>query len=717
MSEWLLFPLLLLGGWLPGRLLLPHLIAEQIPGGEALHPLERHFAALSLGLLFIGWLAFLLAELGAFSLVTIGAGWLLLVLGLLVLTRRRPRRISTTPPDDHATVQEPDPAMFAGIRLPARLEYLLLLLWLPAAIWLFFRPHEAILGGSDAGVYVNTAAHVAQTGHLLIDEPALAELDPALYPSLLRERREGEGTPYYLYPGFNVVLEPRGRVLPDFFHLHPVWQAVGHAAGGVRAALLLPALWALLGAFAVYLTARQLAGWPVAIVSIVGLSTTALQVWFARYPVTEMLTQYLLWLALWALGAWLVGRRPLRLWGLLGGLALGQLFLTRIDTFFLLVIPLLAGLWLTRRRRWQPAHLWFFAPLAVLTAHSLIHSYAFSRPYFERIAFHVAGMARRNWMLPAVALVMGLALFLVLRNRRLGVVARRHGRPLLAFGALAIFLLAAYAWFVRPVVGATASYQEWYDGQTIVLTDRENLIRLGWYLSPLGVWLGAAGASLLLWRLNRKSAVLVGVGLFFSLLYLWRIQATPHQIYAMRRYVPAVLPFFVISAAYLFGWLAQRRAWYARLVGLLLLPLWLAGFVWSAQGFITHVDNQGLMAQVEALDARLDDGAILIFNDQTPVSMGDLLGTPLNYQYGHDAFTLRQPEAITQEPLQAQITQWQRAGRPIYWVGDPAPLAAGQISDGQETVEITFTFLENAYEHKPSRLIPARWVLPLSRLQ
>ncbi|MFW5942847.1 MAG: hypothetical protein ACOCXI_13685, partial [Chloroflexota bacterium] len=507
------------------------------------------------------------------------------------------------------------------------------------------------------------------------------------------------------------------RVLPDFYHLHPVWQAVGDAVGGVRGALLLPAVWALLGAFAVYLTTRQLAGWPVALLALVGLSITALQVWFARYPVTEMLTQYLLWLALWALGAWLAGRRPVRLWGLMGGLALGQLFLTRIDTLFLLAIPLLAGLWLTHGRRWQAAHLWFFAPLAALTVHSLVHSYTFSRPYFERISFHVLGMIQRNWMLPVAALVAGAALFLIMRNRPLDVVARRYGRPLLALGALFILLLAAYGWFVRPVVGATGSYQEWYDGQTIVLTDRENLIRLGWYLSPLGVWLGAAGAGLLLWRLNRKSVALVGVGLFFSLLYLWRIQATPHQIYAMRRYVPAVLPFFVISAAYLLGWLARRPLWYTRLAALLLIPLWLGGVALSAQGFVTHVDNQGLIAQVEALDARLEDGAILIFNDQTPVSMGDLLGTPLNYQHGHDAFTLRQPEAITQTPLQAQIAQWQRDGRPVYWVGDPAPLAAEQIPYQQETVEITFTFLENAYDHKPSRLIPARWVLPLSRLQ
>ena len=81
-------------------------------------------------------------------------------------------------------------------------------------------------------------------------------------------------------------------------------------------------------------------------------------------------------------------------------------------------------------------------------------------------------------------------------------------------------------------------------------------MRLGWYLGPAGIALGVAGMCWMLVKdLNRRTVFLLGTGLFFSLLYLWRIQANPHQIYAMRRYVPVVLPFFIITAAYLINWL------------------------------------------------------------------------------------------------------------------------------------------------------------------
>lgn len=93
--------------------------------------------------------------------------------------------------------------------------------------------------------------------------------------------------------------------MPQFYHLHPVWQAVAFGLGGVHAALLLTGLWSLLGSLAVYLTVRQIAGWEAAALALAGLSLNAVQQWFARYPTTEPLTQFLLWTGLWSLGMWL----------------------------------------------------------------------------------------------------------------------------------------------------------------------------------------------------------------------------------------------------------------------------------------------------------------------------------------------------------------------------------------------------------------------------
>src|SRR5450756_1661505 len=162
-------------------------------------------------------------------------------------------------------------------------ELAILILWLAAAGWLFFRPHEYIFGAADAGVYISQGANITRTGSILYEDRTLAQIDPALYPALLRVLPPTEAMPYYLFPGFYIPGEPPGQVIPQFYPLHPVWQAVAYALGGIRVELLITPLWALLGCLAVYLTARQLWGRQAGLLALCGLSACALQIWFARY--------------------------------------------------------------------------------------------------------------------------------------------------------------------------------------------------------------------------------------------------------------------------------------------------------------------------------------------------------------------------------------------------------------------------------------------------
>ncbi|MGH2537382.1 MAG: hypothetical protein ACRDHL_08320, partial [Candidatus Promineifilaceae bacterium] len=602
-----------------------------------------------------------------------------------------------------------------------RLEGGLLLAWLAAAGWLFFRPHEFILGAADAGVYVNLAANIAQSGAILIDDPTLAQLDPALYPAVLRSLPPGDGAAEvvsaYILPGLYVSDAAAGRITPQFYHLHPVWQAIGYALGGVRASLLLTGLWATLGALAIYLVARRLAGRPAAALALAGMSLNGLQIWFARYPTTEMLAQFLLWAGLWALLVWLTaGAFPAR-WGLLAGLLLGELFLVRID--MLLLLPLAAGLfaWLRLSGRWRPACWAFFGLFGLLAAHSLSHAWWQSRPYFYGLFGYALGLLARNPWLPALGLLAGAALFIALGRARLRPAgAFRAGRRarLLAIGALAALLI--FAWFIRPNLAvAQSSLGDWYSGGQIPPgLDRENLVRLGWYLSPAGIALAAAGTGLLLWRWSRATAVILVVGLSFALIYLWRIQANPHQVYAMRRYLPAVVPFFILAAAYGLGWLwARPRVWARPLAGLL-AGVWLAGLVWSARGLVSQVDHAGLIAAFERLDSRLPAGSVLLFNDQSPITAGDILGTPLRFLYGHDVFSLRRPDALDWDALGRQLVAWQAAGRSVFWLGDPEPAAqqGWQLGPGEQVV-IRDAYLEGRYDRRPAAIISQEYALEL----
>ena len=201
--------------------------------------------------------------------------------------------------------------------------------------------------------------------------------------------------------------------------------------------------------------------------------------------------------------------------------------------------------------------------------------------------------------------------------------------------------------------------------------DRENLVRLGWYLGPAGIALGVAGMCWMLIKdLNRRTAFLLCAGLFFSLFYLWRIQANPHQIYAMRRYVPVVLPFFIIAAAYLINWLFFNLHGKARwFVSIGLTLVWFSGILFSARGFVSQVDYQGIISQLDRFNANLPANSVLSLRRCCPIGIGDMLGTPLRFLYGHDVFSLRDQDSLNTVRFAETIRDWQRAGRHVYWIG------------------------------------------------
>ena len=501
---------------------------------------------------------------------------------------------------------------------------------------------------------------------------------------------------------------------------------MAYALGGLRAELLMTPLWGFLGALAVYFATRRLWGWRAGMLALAALSVTALQVWFARYPTTEMLTQYLLWTGIWALIAWMDKQEPRGLWAGLAGAALGQVFLTRIDAYFLLALPVLLAVWLWWTHDWRRQDAWFFAPFLLLAAHSLIHGVFLSSPYFFSVFRYSRGLISRSLVIPLVLVgLAALALIVLslrpqLRVRAFAWVAAR--RSLWIGGAVGLVIcLAVFGYFVRPHLGEVKAWAYWYGGGEIPNLDRENLVRLGWYLGSAGIALGVAGMCWMLIKdLNRRTRVLLGTGLFFALLYLWRIQANPHQIYAMRRYVPVVLPFFIITAAYLINWLyvnlRGKSRWFVS-IGLTLV--WFSGILLSARGFVSQIDYRGMIDQLDRFNAALSPHSVLIFGDSAPIGAGDLLGTPLRFLYGHDVFTLRSADELDNARFAETIRDWQSAGRTVYWVGMPGgpawPLSSPTPGSPTEQ-RVAVTILEHAYDHKPTALSAEKWLIPLAEV-
>ncbi|MBP6016562.1 MAG: glycosyltransferase family 39 protein [Candidatus Promineofilum sp.] len=687
------------------------------------------FAALTLGIIGMGWLALVLAELGLFNAGMVLA--LTAVLGAALLVRRRPS----------ALAPEPDVQPQSSERW-ATWERVMLVIWLATALWLFFRPHEYIAGAADAGVYVSLGAEIAQHGSFRIVDEALAALSPPMRSAVLRPLPNTPFAASYYLPGFYVTDEAAGRLTPQFYPLHPVLQAVafgvagggadGVDADGVDAALLLTGLWMLLGTLAVYLTARDVGGPVVGALALAGLSLSALQVWFGRYPTSEALTQFLLWAGIWSGGRWLEERRPGALWAFAAGCAFGAVFLVRIDSLILLPIFALVLLW-RWLRGWRRIDSWFAVPFVGLVFHSLLHGHFLSAPYFYETVGYGFSLLARLWPFLLAGLV-GLGLVLLWLPQRVGRFrAPERAQRLVLYGLLSAWVgYALYGWFLRPELNTTTLRPDIFSAGQIPVTNHENWLRLGWYLTPLGIWLGVVGAGLMLWRVNRRTVLVLALGLMFSGVYLWNISANPHHVYVMRRYVPAVVPFFTLSAAYLLGHIGFRRLDWGTarpaalrrgpypagaLVAAAIAVVWLAGVGWAARGFVGQVDYAGLTAQVDELAASLPQGAVVLFNDQSPVGQGDFWGTPLRFIYGYDVFALRETPEVVSAELVKSIESWQNTGHPVIWVGATDWLDAQGLAYTTMPVILETERLESSYEFKPQRVNPETTQLMLSYIE
>lgn len=661
------------------------------------------FLCLVSGVLLLGWVAMVAAELRVFHAEIIIA--LGLVVGAVGVWRAKRRGLN---------VQVE--------RLP-RLEAVFLIALIAIMGVLYFRPDEFIFGGADAGVYVNIGAAISQSGGWQLENPDLTALPSADVDMLFRAQLPNQIPHYYHLPGFYIADNNPGQITPQFYPLHPVWFAVAYGLSGLAGSLNMTPLWGLLGVLAVYYAVREAFGRSRLAALAAGLlSVTVTQIWFARYPTSEALTLLLLFTGLYGLARY---ARTREAWAaVLAGVALGEVMLVRIDTYFLLGVPLVLAAYLRLRRQLDRRYWLFAGPLLVLTAHSLIHAVWQSWPYFYNTFLGGIPLPIPAPILIGGVIAAGVA-FIVFDR----LVATRSDwvqrtdvwwRRVLTLAAIGLVLLAAYAYFIRPLsVNPTKQINYWYADSTIPDVEPFNMVRLGWYLSPLGLLLGVIGCALLVReRVSERTWSLLGVGLFFTILYTYNTYNNPHHIYVMRRYVPAALPMLILGAAYALDRLAERNL-IGRVSAIGLGTITLVLLINIGRVANPQIEFAGGIDQYHAFANQIPAGAIVLFDDRDVVGVTAIFGTPLAYLDQHTVLDL-QEDRIDAQRLDALVASWLAASQTIIIVSGPQAslqLCARWQCGTTHTAHFDMPVMETSYEHFPSTVFRLVYDLTMRKVE
>ena len=657
---------LLLAGYLPGAAAFRLPLCDRAKR-ERLDAEERAFWAVVIS---VGWslsAAFTLAALHRYSLTRLLEVNGLVVFAILAGWRGRLRYQAAARVTPTAAV-------------PLALLALCAVLYPP--------PAEYILGGKDPGVYINAGIQIAQRGRLVtIDETARgvpADARPLFFPQY-------PNAPYFSprFMGFFLLDPDRGTVVDQFPHLYPAGIAIGYGVNGLTGAREVGLLAAALGVVALYFLGTRLAGRTAGTAAAALLAINVLEVWYARYPNSEMMAQALGLAALLATARAHVDDDPF--FAPVAGALLGLLPFVRFDAV------LLAGLatagvvlnWIAGGR----LRAWFLIPLVAGGGAFAVYLLGWLTPYAALPRIWV-GVHRTALVAGALAALVLLAAAARLRRQaRIRAVLRIWAPRVLLAVAL---LLAAYAWFLRQPGGALAAH------------DAYAFRTFGWYVPPPAIALAALGLALLMvgrfWTDPSFFIAFLGVSFFV----FDRLHIVPDHFWAARRFVVLILPGTVLAIAAALapvaGRLTLRGARVStivrHLVRLCLLALVAASFWNATRPILSHVEYAGVIPQVEKLAARFGDNDLLVVESRDASDL-HVIALPLAYIYAKNVLVLATPKP---DSLRfARFLSWARAKYSgVYFLGGGGTdLLSRQVAVepvGSERFQVPeYESLRNAY--------------------
>jgi hypothetical protein len=598
--------------YLPGALIFRLPVANR-PRRAALPADERAFWAVGLSVTITTLVALALAAAGAYTFPRLAGIGVALSVVLLLAGRERLR----------FTPRAAAPTWTAA--MPLALVAL--------GFYLYFPSSEYVMGGKDPGTYMNEGIQIAQGGSLTIHDPTLAALPEEFRALFLTggpaDIQEGlhQGMRFM---GFFVANRSRGEVVGQFPHAFSAWIAIGYGLDGLSGARRVVGAWAMFGLLAVYFATARVVGRLPAFAGVLLLAINVAEVWYARYPNSEVMQQALLFAAL--LAAARAYRDDDAFFAPVTAVLLGTLMFVRLDSVVILA-SVCAGLFLVladgRRLGWL-----FLIPFAAMLAVA---------------AAYFAGLMRANLAMPLGHLggAWGVAIEVALLSGA-GLLVRR------ACGRWPARMRAARQWFPRALavgLAAAAAYAYFLrePGGRLALHDAYALRMFAWYVGPAGLLAAVAGFAIVAWSRFWKDPVLLTAGALVSAFFFYKIRIVPEHFWQARRYLAVILPLACVMMAA--GACAGCQAWLsrgghgvasatARLgagVRHLALPVVFLGFVgWTfiaaTRPLLHHVEYAGLIPAVEQIAQGFGERDLVLIEPRAS-SDAHVLAPPLAYIY------------------------------------------------------------------------------------
>lgn len=488
-----------------------------------------------------------------------------------------------------------------------------------ASVLYFGFPTKFMIGGRDYGLYLLDGIHIAETGSMQYETDEYlnenySELKDVLFPGypglFTPEKVEGmEGEP--------------GEISPQFMPMFPSALAIGYDMAGIEGVIRVNAVIGLASLLVLYYFTKEFFSQKSAVVAMGLMVLEPAQLWGVRITETEILSQLLLFLAMYVMmSGWKKKNTVYFGWA---GFLLGIGCMNRIDTYIygvgLAVGLVYCILWKKEYRKKLYVVCGGYLVFGVL---ALWYGWVFSHIYIVEHwqAGVLSGILFLNVICFAVAAIVALVearVKLEIPNIVLNIIQKKR----LLWGAFGIlFLVFMYAYFIRPYGSSDFT--------------KRAMIEFCWYTSVPLVILAIYGLYRLLSNKQESSEqyfTFFWVFLASVFAYIIRPSITADHMWASRRWISANIPFIILMGAYgitEIHLLSQKTA--VLLQGG--LTLWVGGFMlYQSSPFIFSQLMNELDKQYELLAEKLSD-------DEIYFTRNEEIASYLRFLYGKRVYLL-----------------------------------------------------------------------------
>lgn len=542
---------------------------------------------------------------------------------------------------------------FSQVRLSGAGWFVIALTVAFAALSLVFTG-ESFLGGRDQGGYANHALHIARTGSVWIAFP---------FESFGESRF---GSLHFLQNLSSLSFMPT-HMEGQFPPVYTIWMAQMAAVFGRMGVLGFNPVLAALSIPLVYRLGRQFLSRPAALVALIVFALNPAQLWLARVTLSEISAQHMVAAALLCL---VVGWNLRRMSTVaMGALLLGAVFWIRIDGVIFAPVLALAFaallIWGRREVKDGPSDLRLMATVGwvvvtLFLAGGLFYS-VFTWQYFQSLS--------PMWLrLGGLAIVLALGAT-VLFNRKLAerVADSLSNRIVIGIILGGLLGLLFWAYGVRPV---TEPFDFMHGVAENGRSFREDsLVNLVIYISVPAACLGLIGligavGGLLRRRLPTAWILPLGVWGAFAAIYLYNQSIYPDHPWAIRRFVPIIIPGCALLAGYGFqlitgaARLGRQLSWVGAATCLILALV----LVSKSSVFLYFKENRGTEQWIDTVDGIVQPGS-LVFADT-----GTLFFDPLYPGQGLRIVRVNLDDARMPALIETVMRENVPEGDPVYYL-------------------------------------------------